>query len=158
MNRHNSGFSSGNYGNGTPTRANLNGIVGNNKNQSGKTGSSANRNAALFGLKSEATLDMGMPTTATTAASSDTNMLFGRPSATSNNQGSKAPTRTQSNAPAPPSASGQPDRIQALNRANNGGRPTMQPGHSNPRALTGTRASMPSNRTTTYTTGLTSDG
>lgn len=43
-----------------------------------------------------------------------------------------------------------PDRIQALNRANNGGRPTLT-GINHPRALTGSRPSMASNRTHTNT-------
>jgi len=81
----------------------------------------------------------------TTTASSDTNMLQ-KPS-----QGQKQTGRALSNAPAP--ASADPDRIQTLNRANNGGRPTIQ-GSSHPRALTGTRQSMPSNRTTTYSNGF----
>ena len=66
---------------GTPTQANLNGIIpnhGHGANSAPRTGTaSSNRNAAIFGLKSETTLDFGMPTT-TTTASSDTNMLFNR--------------------------------------------------------------------------------
>lgn len=108
--------------------------------------SNENRNTANIGLKSDTTLDFGMPTTATTTSSD----IFTR---NNNNPSSqKGGNRAQSNAPAPPSSHGQhPDRIQALNRANNGGRPTI---NGPPRALTGTRQSMPASRTTTYTNGF----
>lgn len=112
--------------------------------------SNGNRNTANIGLRSDTTLDFGIPTTATTTSSD----IFTR---NNNNPSSqKGVTRAQSNAPAPPSAHGQnPDRIQALNRANNGGRPTI---NGPPRALTGNRQSMPANRTTNYTNGLSNQG
>ena len=99
---------------GTPTQANLAGIHGGHHggNSAPRTGTaSTNRNAAIFGLKSDTTLDFNMPTT-TTTASSDTNMLFNRgPSSQQHHVkgGGSGQTRTQSSAPAPPSAN--PDRI-----------------------------------------------
>lgn len=115
-----SGLSQTNYGggggaSGTPKQANLQGIVASHGASSApRTGtSSSNRNAAIFGLKSDTTLDFGMPTT-TTTASSDTNMLFNRnPSSHQQqhqNYKGQGQTRALSNAPAPPSA-GNPDRI-----------------------------------------------
>ena len=132
-----SGLSSTKYmGSGTPTQANLNGIVTHLGGSAPRTGnSSTNRNVAIFGLKSDTTLDFGMPTT-TTTASSDAGMLFNRnnPSSQHTHQKGQGQNRAQSNAPAPPSAN--PDRIQTLNKANNGGRPAIG---GQPRALTGTR-------------------
>ena len=61
--------------------------------------------------------------------------------------------RAQSSAPAPASAASQADRITLLNKANNGGRPSI----SQPRgAIQAARASAPYNRTAYMgATGLT---